>query len=392
MGIENKQREWMKKNPRTMLLLTSLLLLLLGFFFLGDIFTPLLVAFVLAYVLEPIIGWLNTRGVRRTFGVCLIYIILFASLISLLTFLTPKLIDQTRRLYDQISSIQIQSDVEDILQGRIPPESPENGETETATAESPEPAPDEEGMTDAMPRLLQTARDYIATHMEALAGRIGSLFVNLLGKAITGVTSLARFLFDLVLVLVFGFFFMLYFPKLKGMVRDSLPPESQENVLPVLLKIDNSVSNFFRGRLLLCIISGVVCSIGLRLSGINYWLLLGLASGILGFVPIIGVLITFIPACAFAILTSHPMLALFGVVLTYAIVQMIIEPLVGTLIISHEVKMHPAMVMFAILIGGRLFGLLGVILSIPAAAAIRVIVLYYRESAPTAAANPGAEP
>lgn len=373
---------WARENPRTVILLSGLFLLLLGFIFIDDIFTPILIGFVLAYVLEPVIEWLVARRVRRTLGVCLIYIVLFASVVSLFTFLTPKVIEQTRRLYDQISTLNIEADMQRLFQSK--PGSEEKQETkatvpENSDAKEPAAPSDEETTAPdkSMRKLWKTVREYTVKNAETLAERIGSLFVAILQKAITGVTSLARFVFDLIVILVFGFFFMLYFPRIKQTLRRCLPEKNALQILPVLRRIDNAVSNFFRGRLILCIISGFVCSLGLRIAGINYWLLLGLASGALGFIPIVGVLITFVPACAFAILTPNPMLALTGVVLTYAIVQMVVEPLVGTLIISHEVKMHPALVMFAILLGGRLFGLLGVILSIPAAAAIKVIILYY---------------
>ncbi len=381
---------WVRKNPRTVILLTGMFLLLMGFIFIGDIFTPILIGFLLAYILEPVIEWLVARKVRRTFGVSLIYIVLFAAVVSLFTFLTPKVIEQTRRLYGQISSLNLQTDMQKLLNN----ETSTAEKTVAASAEEAEATPDTVEKADtqeppkslvekaakpgeSMRRLWRTVREYTAKNAETLAGRISSLFVAILQKAITGVTSLARFFFGLIVVLVFGFFFMLYFPHIKKELRRSLPEQNAANILPILKRIDNAVSNFFRGRLIVCIISGIVCSIGLRIAGINYWLLLGLASGILGFIPIIGVLITFVPACAFAVLTPNPMLALTGVVLTYAIVQMVVEPLIGTLIISHEVKMHPALVIFAMLLGGRLFGLLGVILSIPAAAAIKVIVLYY---------------
>jgi predicted PurR-regulated permease PerM len=166
---------------------------------------------------------------------------------------------------------------------------------------------------------------------------------------------------------------MLRFDTIRSLPQRYLPAANRDFILNILRRIDSAVSNFFRGRLLVCLVSAVVSSFGLWLSGLDYWLLLGIAAGVLGFIPIIGVLVTIIPSCAFALLTSHPWGSLIGVLITFLVVQAVVEPLAGTLILSHEVKLHPVAILVALLAGGSVFGVFGVIVSVPVAAVIKIL-------------------
>lgn len=358
------------------------------------IFNPILVALLLAYVAEPLIAWMNAHHVRRTLAVALVYIVAFAIMgLSVLT-LGPKFVRQGKGLYRYMSAAaqkygsrmfldplaQAQSALPGTgLETDLPPiEAPPPEETPEAPAEpgpggaTPE-STDEPESSNLGAAYLQRARDYMSENAGRIAGRIGVLLAATIQQVGKGIKGAAAFAFDTVLTLVFGFFFMLHFQNMRAAIRRYIPAANREVTVRILRRIDEATSAFFRGRLLICFVAGIVCSIGLWLSGIAYWLLIGLAAGILGFIPIIGVLVTLIPACAFALLTTHPLGSLVGVLVTFAIVQWIVEPLVGTVILSREVKLHPAIIILALLVGGSLFGMFGLILSVPMAATLKIL-------------------
>lgn len=380
-----------KKFKAIMLTSMALVLIVLAGM-MSDILTPVLVGFVVAYIFEPLLAYMERLRIRRIFGVALIYMLLFVAIILAGSWLGPRLANQSARLYRNISASTFrlglglgeteESTTETADAGEAGASLPGGeGESETETATAP-PAmqksangEDDDGWSSQEFDLtLEDAKEYLRRNADNIANRIASIFTAVMQKAGQGVTNMIGFIFDFLLVLVFAFFSMLHFKEIKQTIKRYIPAAQKDVTLRVIRKIDAAVSNFFRGRLLVCLLSGVVSSIGFLLSGLDYWLILGLAAGILGFIPIIGVVVSLIPAAAFAMLTPHPWGSIIGVALTFGVVQMVVEPLVGTLILSHEVKIHPVAIIIALLVGGHLFGTFGMIISIPIAATAKILL------------------
>jgi predicted PurR-regulated permease PerM len=367
------------KNKRfqvIFLLVTGVVLMILAGL-LHKVLTPVLIGFILAYVFEPLLDKMERMRVRRWLGVTFIYLILLVSLILAGISLLPKLANQSARLYRSISASTIKfglgftnpaeeepSDA-DIFVGPLP----EGAETVTKLKQ----AGKEHWLNRYLGISIEEARNLIRQNAKRMAAQITGIFAAILQQLGRGVTNVIGFIFNMLLVFVFAFFFMLHFKKVRSTIKRYIPAANKERTLRILLRIDSAVSSFFRGRLLVCLIAGIVCSLGLWISGLDYWLLLGLAAGALGFIPIIGVIVTLVPACAFAFLTPHPWGSLIGVAITFTVVQAVVEPLVGTLILSHQVKTHPMVIIIALLIGGTLFGAFGMILSIPIAATVKIL-------------------
>lgn len=379
-----------------LLLVTGVVIIVLAGL-MSDVLTPVLIGFLLAYIFEPLLEFGERFRVRRFFGVVLIYILLFIAVFLAGSSLVPRLASQSARLYRNISASTLRFGLglsdgassgatnNTVNSGLISLADDTNriadveSEKEAKTEQPPldrksQSSEDSSGWTDKHLGLsIEEAKELFRKNADKLATRIAGVFTAIIQKMGTGVSNMINFIFNTLLVLVFAFFFMLHFKEIKSAIRHYIPAANKDVTLRIIHKIDAAVSNFFRGRLLVCLIAGVVSSIGFLLSGLDYWLILGLAAGILGFIPIIGVVVTLVPACAFAMLTSHPVGSLVGVGLTFAFVQMVVEPLVGTLILSHEVKIHPVAIIIALLVGGHLFGTFGMIISIPLAATAKIL-------------------
>jgi len=346
------------------------------------VLTPVLVALVLAYIADPLLGWLERHRVRRWVATTLLYTVCLALAFLGVVTLGPRIASQAQRLYRDVSGFakDYGTTVLDVGGATDGPKQSEEI-ARPATVGTNQFVVSEEGPSPAflalvekhMPEWGTRAQDYLRENADEIASRIVAVTLAVARNAAKGLSNAANFMFGLILVLVFSFFFMLHFRAMTGTIRRYIPLACRDQALRIISKIDAAVSNFFRGRLMVCLVAAVVYVIGLRISGIDFWLLIGLAGGILGFVPILGVILPLIPACAFALLSPHPWASLVGVLITFSLVQWVVEPLAGMAILSKQVKMHPVTILLALLVGGALFGFFGILLSVPLAAVTKIL-------------------
>jgi predicted PurR-regulated permease PerM len=134
----------------------------------------------------------------------------------------------------------------------------------------------------------------------------------------------------------------------------------------------HAVQKWFLGQLSAMIFIGVLTAGSLYVIGIPYALLIGALSGLLGFIPLLGVLISIIPPILLALATD-PILVVW-VILSYTAVHQIEAHLIQPLVMSRAVALHPVVVVFAILIMGTFFGVVGLLLAVPLVAALKVLV------------------
>jgi predicted PurR-regulated permease PerM len=160
-------------------------------------------------------------------------------------------------------------------------------------------------------------------------------------------------------------------PLIDGFVA-LFPAGRRQEVREILGDMYQTVQRWFVGQLGSMLIIGALSTVALYLIGIPFALLLGIFSGLVSFIPFVGPLISVVPPVLLALIGT-PVDALW-VVLAYAIIQTIESYLIQPLIMSRAVSLHPAVVMFALLIMGTLFGFVGVLLAVPLVAALHVLL------------------
>jgi predicted PurR-regulated permease PerM len=208
-----------------------------------------------------------------------------------------------------------------------------------------------------------------------------------LGAATGALRSTARWIskgFEVVLIPVLAFYFLLDLPVLRDELLGFLPAGTRRVVLTAGRRADRIVAGYVRAQLLLMLLSGIALSIGLALIGVRYPLLLGIFAGLTRAIPIVGPVLGAVPVVGIAALQS-PGTAL-AVLVFFTIVQIAESQIVLPKIIGHELRLHAATILLALLVGSALFGLMGMFLAPPAAAFVKAL----REMA-EAAAEP-AEP
>lgn len=408
----NEDLPWHKRRRvRITIVILTVLSIIVICGLMSSIFAPVMISLALAYIFDPVICWLETRRIRRWVGVSIVYLIIIGLMCLGLIIFVPKIVNQTGKLYQTLVAKAKEFGLDVPVQPFVPgastqkplhpaaprphralPRAPQPAaarpQTDTPKGAQAVPAGTEQPRT-AEQNAPDTAepdkgdggildpgalRNVLQKHASEIAVKAGGLFYTGVQKAFAGISNVLAFFVNTVLVALYTFFFMLGFSRMKNAIEGYLPGAHRARILEILGEIDRSVANFFRGRLIISLISATVTSLGLSLlAGIDYWLLIGIAAGVLGFIPFVGIIVPLVPAVAFAILTPDPAWSLIWVVATFGFVQGVVEPVVGMRVMSKEVNLHPVTIIISLLVGGKLFGMFGAILSVPMAAAAKIL-------------------
>ncbi len=204
---------------------------------------------------------------------------------------------------------------------------------------------------------------------------------NWASNGVGGFDTIMSWLLGLLLVPIYAFFLVLAMPAIRRGIKSYLPRDHRDQVVRIIRDIERVVSAFFRGRLLICILCalmGVIGFIGISLLGVHvpYGMLFGVAIGLATAIPLAG-LAFLLPALALTMLeptaTGWHLGAVFGV---YLLVQGL-EAVLIPVIMGREVELHPVTLIVALLLCGKLLGVLGLILAVPIAATARILLREY---------------
>lgn len=138
-------------------------------------------------------------------------------------------------------------------------------------------------------------------------------------------------------------------------------------------QLNAALGGFLRGQLVVAVIVGVMLSFGYRLIGLEFWLLIGLVGGLLNIVPLLGPWVGGILGVLVAITTADLPTAIWAVVVA-VIVQQIDNNFVSPSVLKATVRLHPAVILLSLVLGGALAGLWGVIIAVPVVASIKILL------------------
>jgi predicted PurR-regulated permease PerM len=207
--------------------------------------------------------------------------------------------------------------------------------------------------------LLESARNFLSGDTVSAVASVGASVANVL---------------SLGLVVLISTVYAVARPKplVNGFVS-LFPAGWRGRVREVLGELYETVQRWFLGQLTSMFIIGFLFTISLAIIGVPYALLLGILSGLLAFVPYVGALLSVIAPILLALVSTEPLDAVW-VLVAYGIIQAIEGNLIQPIVMSRAVELHPVVVVFALLIMGTLFGLVGVLLAIPLVASLQVLV------------------
>jgi predicted PurR-regulated permease PerM len=182
----------------------------------------------------------------------------------------------------------------------------------------------------------------------------------------------------LVLVPFITFYIIRDWKNILSSVLKVIPQNSKESFKSLISKIDIALSGFIRGQLNVCLVLAIYYCITLTTIGINFSIFIGITTGILTFIPFVGLLSGFICASLVAYLQFFAIKKVFMVVIIFAIGS-IIENTLSPKLIGDKIGLHPVWLIFALLVGANLFGFVGMLSSIPCAAVLNILIRFMLE-------------
>jgi predicted PurR-regulated permease PerM len=311
----------------------------------GDIVRPFVWAGVLAYVLLPLVGLLERRLLMpRTAAAAVVFLGLLAAIIGGGRLLVPLALDQVRELQRTLPSLVANA---------------QNTLAETA---------DQIGLADLDALIVNFSGVNDLTQMVARG-------------AVPFIVGLGHFLLELLVFLIATFFLLRDAPRLFQWFRRILPASQRNELIPLFAQVNTLLGRYVRGQVFLIGVMSTATVIGLSVLQIPFALLLGLMTGVLEVIPIVGPITAGAIACLVAL--GHPapwgLSQIWYVAIVagmYTVLRHSEDYFVIPLVIGRIVKLHPAVVIFSLLTGGALYGLLGVLVAVPVAATLRLVLIY----------------
>lgn len=305
----------------------------------SDIAGLVVLGSVAAYLLAPIVNALERRGIGRTQGATLVLLVLLA-LVGLLTALAlPAALDQIASFQARWQSgelLDLVRDMEATLAARF-------GLADPSTL----------GLVDSL-------RATIGTEPGSLIGYVPDA-LETMGNAFIVPFVLFALLKD-------G-------PLIRQRLLTAVPNRYFEFAMTVVFKADAHLGGYLRGQALIALLVGSSTALGLGLLGVEYYLVLGLITGLANFVPYVGFVVSAALSVGVTIVTTGGMDLVGPVLILFVVLQTIENVVFQPWITGKNVSMHPVMVLLAILIGGRVGGVMGMALGVPAAAVLKVVFL-----------------
>ena len=321
---------------------------------LTPVLLPLAIAGILAYLLDPLVDFLEAKGAPRGRAIFLVFFIGVALLIGIAGMVVPRLVVEVKELVEQTPKYadRITTEVNEWIQ-----KSPWADRFKAAwTSELKETV---QGWAS---RTVPVVSNFFVTQ----ATKIASWFGLIVGAA---------------LIPVYLFYLLLEKRGIKRSWTDYLPIHEswiKDEVVFIIQQINDYLILFFRGQVLVALCDGVLLTVGFLAIGLNYAFLLGMAAGLLSIVPFLGVVVSLVPALILAVVQFgdwlHPVLVM-GL---FALVQFLEGFFIAPKIMGDRVGLHPLTIILAVMIGTTLMGgIIGGILAIPLTAALRVLMFRY---------------
>jgi len=329
--------------------------------------TPLAAAFVIAYLLDPLIDRLERLGVRRRFGILLVLGLSGAVVLGVLLVAIPRLVRELTALAERMPGY-----LERLVTVVVP-------ELETRLGVE---------LPGTLEELLGGLR---GTELSVL-GAVRDLLLGALSTA-TGTVSV---LVGMLVIPILAYYLLVEFDQVLRRVAEWIPRAQRDYVIEKARTADHLISGFLRGQLLVAAILGTLYALGFGVIGVDLAIGVGLLAGVMALVPYLGNVVAVGLASSLCVLEFGFDWHLLAVLGWYAVVQNLEGFVLTPRIVGGSVGLHPGAVIVALLIGGDLFGFLGLLIAVPAAAVVKVFVdellEAYRRSTFFQGDEPAAEP
>lgn len=322
--------------------------LLLGFVWMFKaVLTPFVLGIAIAYLLNPIVVAFRKIKIPRLPAVTIILLAFFAFIIVVVTLAAPPLYREASALAQNIPGY-----IDQLVQWVSP------------------------YLTMAQEKL---GGDYIAnvkTFLQDNIGKIIQVSGGLAGGLASGGQAVVGFFTTLVLTPLVAFMVMLEWPRITNWIDDLIPRRNEKMIRDIFTQIDLKVSGFVRGQITVAFFLGVIYAIALTVADLNYGFLIGITAGFLSIIPLVGSTVGLLVSIIVAWFQMGEWDYVAIIAAIFIVGQIVEGNLLTPKLVGDSVGLHPLWVLFALMAGGSLFGILGMLLAVPVAAVIGVLVSF----------------
>ncbi|KPU44956.1 AI-2 transport protein TqsA [Oxobacter pfennigii] len=321
-----------------------ILIFLLGFIiifsrYIYDILYIFILSFFIAYLLNPLICYFEHRGMKRSAAIIIIYIALVAIFVFICLYALPELFKDLGKLsqvapeyYDEFNSFI--SEIQNIyLKAGLP-----------------------EGIKNVIDNSIKKYQFYFTMYLE---------------NATSSIITVASNIFKYSLVPILMYYFLKDFNSIAEKSRLLVPRKYRQSTVRIFESVDNILGSYVRSQMILSLLIAIMTSIALFFLKVEFFLIIGILNGVTNIIPYFGPIIGTVPAVLFAFLDT-PIKALYTLI-AMIIIQQLEADIIAPKIMGNSVGLHPVTVILMLLIGGKFFGVAGLILAVPAAAALKTI-------------------
>ena len=309
-----------------------------------DVISPFLYAIIIAYIFNPFVNYIENKGIQRIWAVFIVYFIISGGVLVFSLSLLPKMTAEIRRLLDSLPNLK-EGSFGYIYDKYI----------------------NYNNIIENLPVEFQGVKDILKLDNRKLE----EIILKILSSVTNSVIGVVSKLLNIVITPILAFYFLKDKEKFKKMLILLIPKYFRKGIIDLSKDIDGVLGGFIRGQLIVAFIIGVLTTIIMMILRVEFAVLVGIVAGFADLIPYFGPIIGIIPGIIFA--SFGGLNKVLWVIVLFFVIQQAESSIISPKIISDKVGIHPIVVILALIIGGKFFGVLGLLIAVPAAGIIKVI-------------------
>jgi len=318
------------------------LVVLVALFFLmsaiADLVKIVIISALIAYIMDPLAVKLESRGMGRGVATLIIFLFVSAVLTVMLILLLPVLTDQIEALHTGLTPDQVAVNIT------------------------------------RLDHLISRKLSFLGIDNLDLAGKLERMLAGFSDWAVSHLLDVVSLFTHLVLIPFMVFFLLKDGREMKKQMVQLIPNRYFEFSMNLISKMDWQLGRYLRGQFLDALIFGILSICTLWFLGVKYFLLIGIFAGLANLIPFLGPIAGATPAIVVSIIDTGGLALAGSVILAFAVMKLIDDSIIQPVVVARSVNMHPLLVLLAVIVGGKFFGILGMLLSVPVTGFAKVAI------------------
>ncbi|MBS4535376.1 AI-2E family transporter [Clostridium sp. D2Q-14] len=352
--LDKEKRLYISRKQRIISILIFIFLIIIYYIYndnslRGIVFT-IFISIIIAYIINPVVNFLESKRIKRIYGTLLVYLSIIGIIYLIAVLIFPAIFKEVKNLIELLPEYanNISKFIDNFYDNYY-----RNIEN------------------------LPFGLNEISNSIENNITEIQNILIDGIKGSMDFLMSFFSKALNIFLIPIIVFYLVKDKEFFKKNIEMTIPKKYRADIISLAKKIDYSLGNFIRGQFIIAVFVGIFTAISLLILNVNYALIIGFISGITEIIPYFGPIIGGSLAVLFALLES-PMKAVWALIL-FVVIQQIEGNILQPKIMGDKVGLHPLLVIIALLVGGNLMGILGMLLAIPITTTLKIILSFIVE-------------